>query len=193
MLKKITKIVLTQITYILIKKELEDAVLMDKKGNFFKPFNPNCKTIDIEVIATSLSREKRFFGQTEYTVAQHSVLLARYFLMRGEIEFARQALLHEVGEAYMGDLVSPIKKAFPLFKKIEETIIKKVFDCYKVSYPISQEVEKADKRIMVDEAIKLLPNQEYWLSLNEPLGEIINPWDEKFAYENFISMANEIL
>jgi hypothetical protein len=193
MIKKIIKRVITQLTYALIKKELESAILMDGKGNFFKPFNQNCKTIDIEVIATSLSRVKRFFGQTKYSVAQHSVLLARHFLKKGETELARQALLHEVGEAYMGDLVSPIKRAFPLFKMIEESIIKKVFGCLDIQYPISQEVDKADKRLMVDEAIQLLPNQEHWLAMNEPLDITVIPWSEKESYEAFMALAKKII
>lgn len=117
-MKNYIKKVLTKLIYLLIKEELEKALLMDYKGNFFMPFNPNCRNIDFEVVAISLSRIKRFFGQTNYSVAQHSVLLAKYFIEKGELENAKQALLHEIGEAFMGDLVSPIKRAFPDRKSV---------------------------------------------------------------------------
>lgn len=193
MFKKQSKKILTKLIYLLIKKELQNAVLMDKKGNFFKPFDPKCTNIDLEVVALALSRVKRFFGQTNYSVAQHSVLLANYFIEKGEMENAKQALLHEVGEAFMGDLVSPIKKAFPLFKLIEESIIEKVFKCYGISYPISLEVDKADKRLMIDEAYALLPNKEHWLSMNSPLGVDIEVWSEEESYDEFMYLARTML
>lgn len=192
MLKSIIKKSLTLVTYKLIQRELNNAVLMDVKGNFFKPFNTSCSSIDLEVIALALSRVKRFFGQTDYSVAQHSVLLSKYFLQRGEIEYAKQALLHEVGEAYMGDLVSPIKKAFPIFKMIEESIIKKVFICKNITYPISKEVDLVDKRIMVDEGIALLPNKDYWISLNEPLGLNIEVWSQEKSFNEYMNLAKTL-
>ena len=191
-MKNYIKKVLTKLIYLLIKEELEKALLMDYKGNFFMPFNPNCRNIDFEVVAISLSRIKRFFGQTNYSVAQHSVLLAKYFIEKGELENAKQALLHEIGEAFMGDLVSPIKRAFPLFKLVEESIIEKVFKCYSISYPISKEVNNADKQIMVDEAIALLPNKDYWLSLNTQLGIKIEVWSEEKSFQEFMFLSKKL-
>lgn len=188
-MKKILKKILTNLTYMVIKDDLENAVLMNGKGDFFKPFSPECP-IDLEVIALALSRLKRFFGQTDYSVAQHSVLLAKYFLERGDIERSRQALLHEASEGFVGDMVTPIKKAFPLFKTIENSILEKVFACCDVSYPISEEVDKADKRLMVDEAMVLMPNECYWRSLNEPLGIKIEVWSQEKSFQEFMKMAN---
>lgn len=64
----------------LVRKELHNAMLMDSKGNFIKPFHPTCENINLEVVAIALARIKRFFGQTKLSVAQHSVNMARVFM-----------------------------------------------------------------------------------------------------------------
>lgn len=191
-MKKRIKNLLISVVHYLSKDELNNATIMDSKGRFFKPFNPECKDFDIEVIALALSRTKRFFGQTQLSVAQHSVNMANYFLDRGQLDFAKQALLHEVGEAYMGDLVSPLKKAIPLFKEIEEQIIKKVFLCNGLAYPIADEVHVLDKRIVIDEAIALMPNAEYWRGLGEPLMIKIEVLSEEEAFESFMALARKL-
>jgi hypothetical protein len=65
-------------------------------------------------IARSLSRLARFNGHTEepYTVAQHSVLVARLasaaWIGEAPAAFRLAALLHDAHEAYMGDIVAPV-------------------------------------------------------------------------------------
>jgi len=192
MLKKLTIKIFSKLMVNLVLSDLKEATLLDSKGNFFKPFNPDCETFDLEIVALALSRVKRFFGQTNLSVAQHSVMLAQHFLSRGEHEFAKQALLHEVGEAFMGDLVTPIKKAFPIFKEIEEVIMKKVFQCHDLNYPMSKEVHLADKKIMIDEALALMPRKNHWITLGEKLGVEVIPWSQEEAFEKFMAMANEL-
>jgi len=200
--KLLTKI-FSAILMVLVKKDLHNATLMDSKGNFIKPFHPTCKNIDLEVVAIALTRIKRFFGQTKLSVAQHSVNMARVFMYLGNDEYAKQALLHEVSEAFMGDLASPLKQAFPLFKEIEESLIKKTFKCYGLNYPMAQDVHTLDKQIMIYEAATHMPKEEFWLSL--PHKELVDKeiftstqivdlkaWSEDKAYDEFIKIAREL-
>ncbi|MEW6648186.1 MAG: hypothetical protein AB1450_13385 [Pseudomonadota bacterium] len=76
--------------------------------------NPDPRTISADDIAHALSRIQRFGGHTNvpYSVAQHSVLVAEiahrlYPSPDGLLE--RQALLHDAQEAYLGDMVHPLK------------------------------------------------------------------------------------
>ena len=72
--------------------------------------NPTTDMIDIKDIANSLSKMCRFGGHTNqfYSVAQHSILVS--FLMReGEGKYGLEALLHDASEAYLGDVVKPLK------------------------------------------------------------------------------------
>jgi 5'-deoxynucleotidase YfbR-like HD superfamily hydrolase len=78
--------------------------------------NPDPATIHPDDIVTALTRLVRFNGHTvvPYTVAQHSVLVARLTLTlalqagRGAVSSWPLALLHDAHEAYMGDIVNPV-------------------------------------------------------------------------------------
>ena len=186
--------VLSKLLLWLVKPLLAKAVLMDSKGNFIKPFHPECNTLDLEVVALALSRIMRFFGQTKLSVAQHSVNMAKIFIYQGKIELAKQALLHEVSEAFMGDLASPLKAVFPMFTEIEESLIEKTFKCYGLSYPMHERVHQLDKTIVLDEAINHMPNKQYWQSLGSGLSSKtireanvdFNAWNSQKAYDEFI-------
>ena len=71
---------------------------------------PDPAVVDIEDIALALARICRFGGHLRpevehYSVAQHSLLVSR--LVPDELRFA--ALLHDAAEAYMGDVIRPLK------------------------------------------------------------------------------------
>lgn len=192
--------VLSLILLWLAKKDIQNAMLMDGTGRFIQPFHPECKDVNLEVIAIALSRIMRFFGQTKLSVAQHSVNMAKVFIFLEDKENAKQALLHEVAEAFMGDLASPLKKAFPIYKQIEESLIKKVFGCYGLSYPMSKEVHELDKDIMINEATIHMPNQEYWYGLGSGAEEMLlnkagvdfEPWSSEKAQHEFVTVAREL-
>lgn len=65
--------------------------------------------IDIRDIALSLSRSLRYNGHTRfpYSVARHSLILSKQF---EDKTLALQALLHDASEAYIGDIVHPLKR-----------------------------------------------------------------------------------
>ncbi|AHJ13076.1 hypothetical protein [Sulfurospirillum multivorans] len=196
-MKRVVKRILSWLLMKVVASDIENATLMDSKGRFIKPFHPECKDIDLEVIAIALSRIMRFFGQTKLSVAQHCVNMARIFIFLGEIELAKQALLHEIAEAFMGDLASPLKKAFPMYKDIEERLIKKAFGCFGLSYPMAKEVHDLDKEIMIDEAVAHMPNKEHWLGFGEGLDTILlrtdvvdfEPWSSEKAKDEFMATA----
>lgn len=81
---------------------------------------PERSHISIVDIATSLSRSPRWgartrLGATPISIAQHSVLASH--LCRPE--HALHALLHDADEAYLGDVISPLKKLLPEYIRIE--------------------------------------------------------------------------
>lgn len=69
--------------------------------------NPSEDNICIDDIANALSKICRFGGNTNkfYSVAQHSVLVSKLV----DPEFAKEALLHDASEAYLGDVIKPLK------------------------------------------------------------------------------------
>src|SRR5687768_3022541 len=89
----------------------------------------NFKTSDVNIddIAHHLSRIQRFNGAlpmgVSYTVGEHSINLAKYvYSITGDLYLTRAALLHDASEAYMSDIVSPVKKALPEYCKLEKHI-----------------------------------------------------------------------
>jgi 5'-deoxynucleotidase YfbR-like HD superfamily hydrolase len=69
--------------------------------------NPDIGTIQILDIANALSLICRFGGHLSrfYSVAQHSVLVAAL----APKELKKEALLHDAPEAYVGDVIKPLK------------------------------------------------------------------------------------
>lgn len=74
--------------------------------------------IDIKDIAYALSRINRYTGHTAgnlYTVAHHSVLVAELLSFWGAPDsIVKEGLLHDAGEAYYGDISSPMKRAIAI-------------------------------------------------------------------------------
>lgn len=68
---------------------------------------PDPATISIEAIAHSLALTCRYGGHCawHYSVAQHSVLVSRLC----DKADAKWGLLHDAAEAYIGDMVKPLK------------------------------------------------------------------------------------
>lgn len=71
-------------------------------------FDPDIDTIDLRDIANSLERIMRYNGHTErnYSVAEH---LCEFALSFDTGENQLHAALHDAAEAYIGDIISPIK------------------------------------------------------------------------------------
>lgn len=149
---------------------------------------------DIEVIAHHLAKIQRFNGAAPiditYSVAEHSLNLANIFLENSIVQEAMvqagvdnkvcalYALIHDASEAYVGDLVSPLKKYCREYQIIEDNIQKKLKRClfYRFLGPkdylfvknVQNYVHLYDKRILLDEVASIMP-EKFWVYQNELL------------------------
>lgn len=143
-------------------------------GHFVDPLNAAPEDIRIEDIAHALSLANRFSGYTSrpYSVAEHSVYVARLVAMRieaaggGLIDGAgrfrdtkamvRQALLHDATEAYLIDMPSPIKREFPNYRAAEKRLWAVIAARFDVPVEMHSFVKEADGRLLTTEKLALL-------------------------------------
>lgn len=97
------------------EKNLRAALTMSTlSGRIVPVLDPGPKHIDLEDIAHALSMQCRYNGHVRvfYSVAEHSALCAQE-AKRLELPLwiQRAALLHDAAEAYVGDMVWPVKES----------------------------------------------------------------------------------
>lgn len=159
-------------------------------GRQFDLVNPDPMLVDIEDIAHALSHTCRFGGHTEkfYSVAQHSWVVSATVAP----EHAFLALLHDAAEAYIGDLIRPLKRLLcPQIDEIESRIQAAILARYEVEPDEAalKAVKVADDRALATEMRDLFPMEYFWkhaMGLSEPLTEKIyamsNPGRVKYCF-----------
>lgn len=165
-------------------------------GKRFHFLNPYFDEIDILDIAHALSNVCRFNGHCNrfYSVAQHSIIMSNLI----EKEYALYALLHDASEAYIFDLLKPIKEISELsnYRKIEKDIQNLILFKYNLLDLSIIGIEKAkrlDIKLLATEARQLGLMTEYWETYNiEPLNIKIKPMNPKKAENMFLKRFNEL-
>ncbi len=157
-------------------------------GNRFFPSEPRIDGIAIEDIAHGLAYQCRFNGQTRtfYSVAQHSLMVAS-LLPR---ELGRAALLHDAAEAYLGDMVKPLKLLMPDFNRIESAVTDLIAAHFGVDFSDYGRIKQADLVALATEKRDLMPNStEAWSYLAgiEPLAWPIAPLMPPDAKDAFMA------
>ena len=122
--------------------------------------------INIETIARSLSRQCRYLGHLRggvehYSVAQHCVLVSEIV----PENLALCGLLHDAEEAWIGDIITPMKRVFDAFSPgwrgvVLEPIEKAIAQKFKIKYPHPAAIKDADRLIRGTE-IRSVVDQDY--------------------------------
>jgi len=129
-------------------------------GGRFYPFDPRPSEVRLTDVAGSLAHTCRFGGHCQrfYSVAEHSLYVARELADRGE-RIQAYGLLHDAGEAYVGDVPRPVKSQLGDFEAVEARIRAAVWDAVGLPTPTEPEwaaVMAADDRLLAHEADRLL-------------------------------------
>lgn len=117
------------------------------------PLDPSVDDIDINDIAHALARQCRYNGHCEgfLSVARHSIWVSYVLELRGYDEWMQlTGLLHDAAEAYLGDLVRPIKQsAFGVeYLKVEKVLEGVIAERFGLDYPFAPEVYDADNYVL---------------------------------------------
>lgn len=157
-------------------------------GNHFYPLEPRIDHVDIEDIAHGLAYQCRFNGQTcaFYSVAQHSLVVSA--LVPPPLRLA--ALLHDAAEAYIGDMVKPLKVLLPEFARIEDKVSALIATAFALDFSDYAPIKRADLIALATEKRDLMPHStERWAYLDDiaALPEPIVPMDPGAAKHAFLA------
>lgn len=125
-----------------------------------KKFSIENMDIDIDDIAEALSNVYRYNGHlgTNWSVAQHSIVVSDIVgICTGDKKLALAGLLHDASEAYLPDVPSPFKAYTNDYVKLEETVLKSIFNKFNVEYPYSPIIHSVDKNIVDWEIFSFRP------------------------------------
>lgn len=127
-------------------------------GAKFYVIDPSPDDVFITDIAHHLALLCRFNGGIKYfySVAQHSVLVSQY-VEQLEPQHALWALLHDSSEAYLGDMVRPLKHAWPLwgYRRAEARAMAVICERFHLPPHEPYVVKDVDRRICITEAAQL--------------------------------------
>jgi hypothetical protein len=161
-------------------------------GNPFDPSDLVPGDFDIRDIAHSLSLQCRFNGHctTFYSVAEHSVRVSRVCPQ----DVALWGLLHDLGEAYVGDLPRPVKQEIPGFSEIEDRVLRIATEAFGLTWPMPDEVKRADDLLLVTEFRDLMgPGPGHGTFTLRPLAETIVPLTAPDAERAFLDRYFELV
>lgn len=169
-------------------------------GHYVDLLNPDKDSIDIYSIAAALSKICRFGGHCPrfYSVAEHCIHATALAGSDGYTGEALKAiLLHDAAEAYVGDMVKPLKIAMPEYVTIEQRIESAIGQAFNVDFGRWHDVIKHFDRIMLKaEKTCLWPNDNVQWSGFAGLPEVdlalfmLSPSDAEIA---FLELADVIL
>lgn len=171
--------------------------VMNASGEMIDPFNLKKSDYDPRIIAQTLSRVCRFWGQTSefYSVAQHCLVMENLF---EDIELKKWAMLHEVFEGLTGmDIPTPIKHSDYMleYRDAENRCLFQAAEIFGLTPPVPKEIKIADKKLMVTEALRFMNTTNYnWKEIAEPykISVIGRPMDMKEAEIAFLTRWYEL-
>lgn len=193
------------------------------EGSAFDLLHPTPDMINWRTVSIILARVPRFGGHTLqglYSVAQHSVEGARAILRdTGRRDWAAAFLLHDVHEAYIGDIITPVAKALEAcateeagddwagaainraLKELKRRIDVAVYAKAGIPFPTGETaaiIKEYDYRMAATErGARLAPYPTPWhhtIESRKPLqGCDLTPWGEPLASVLFKSCLLELL
>jgi hypothetical protein len=159
-------------------------------GRLFFSCDPRPEEVFIDDIARHLSRICRFGGATKrwMSVAEHCILCS----MVVKREVALEALLHDGAEAYIGDVIRPLKYLpvySDIYLKLERQIEVAIANRFNLVFPYPEQVRWADEVVVGAELKRnIVSNAANYLS-EDFAGDVpmFHYWTPEEAEERFLS------
>lgn len=164
-------------------------------GGHYFPCDPREREIFIADIAHHLAMQCRFNGAVTrfYSVAEHCY----HCSFEGPQDEALERLMHDAAEAYLGDLIRPLKKLpelFSAFGELEERNDRAIAARFGLTYPWPTSVKTADEAVCTLEMQHaILAEDKGVLHDNSRVsGRTLKFWDPLTARAKFIERFMEL-
>lgn len=125
----------------------QDGVFNAGSGILVDLNKPTIEMISINDIASALSNICRFGGHCNafYSVAQHSCVVAAL----APEYLCREALLHDAAEAYLGDVIKPLKNIIGIvYEDLEASFMSLIAEKFNLDFDRLAEVKEYDKQAL---------------------------------------------
>ena len=177
-----------------------DGFMTTYTGIKFSPLKPTPEMVNIYDIAHALSLINRWGGHLKcaYSVAQHCCNVSN--MSDPEDQFV--GLLHDASEAYIGDMIRPLKylkQMYGVYKKIEhriDTAIAQAFGLESLEKTKSVEVADVVQLSLENIYLKLKPSKwafdtlEKYPQFKDTLPLV--PWTPEVAEAKFLEKFNKL-
>ena len=166
-------------------------------GRSFDLFDPGPGDVHLPDIAAGLAHTCRLDGhcQTFYSVAHHSLHVSRELAGAGAgSRLALLGLLHDGGEAYVGDVPRPLKTNVEAIERVETDVLEAVWTALDVAPPTDAEwsrVMAADDRLLAYEADTLLEDAS-WAGESADLDYELHSAAPERIREQFLARAERL-
>jgi len=173
-----------------------DGLFSTTSGKKINLKAPTSEMIDIKDIAGALSKICRFGGHSSafYSVAQHSVLVATL----APDHLKKAALLHDAAEAYLGDVIKPLKVILGhVYEQLEEEFNYAISAALKVDLTTTyDEIKPFDRQALeMEHEAFVKGNLAPLLSVLNEHGLLLFEqwaWEPKTAQTAFIASYHEL-
>lgn len=162
--------------------------MLTATGGAFYPLDPRPEEVQIEDIAHALAMSCRYGGHCSrfYSVAEHSVLMAS----KAPTGLELATLLHDASEAYLQDVIRPVKVHLTNYIDIENRLMAVIATKYGFAWPLHPEVKRLDEAMIGAEREQAVnfPKGKAWSQWKpvDPLDVTVQFWTPKRARAEFL-------
>lgn len=171
-----------------------------RSGCYFDLSNPHEDQFTIKDIAGALSKICRFGGQIDcfYSVAEHSYWCATQAIYDGLTEFEVAAvLMHDAAEAFVGDIVKPLKMMLPEFSAIEDRVERVIEGKFGVDFrAYKSQIRKIDHEMLIAERRSMFSADDVQWAGEATVRRLVvdfQKWTPFEAERHFLRMAKDWL
>ena len=168
-------------------------------GKYLDLADPRPEDFTLADVARGLSHVCRFGGQVErfYSVAEHSYHCAYLALTDGRgPSVALACLMHDAAEAFVGDIVKPLKVMLRGYDEVEKAVERAIARKWGIDFDIAAGVVKEiDRSMLIAERRALFSSDKVKWTGEDTVRKVhvnIGCWDPDLAMRLFIQQAKEL-